>query len=388
MTPKPWRIIGLFFLHAVAGGAIYARIPDIQTALGLSPSQLGLALMGQPVGALAMFLFSASIIERFDPRRIALVTLPLLIISLGLAASEPHPWVLFAAMALYGATFSLTNVAMNVEADRVEAATDRRVMNRCHGIWSLGFLGASLLGTLARGLAIPPAIHLWGLVPLILIGTAIVVYPMQPAPHRPHAGTAKRSRFSLPTLATLGLVGFGLASGVLEGAVRTWSVIFMRDSFDASAWVQTLTLPAMLSAMVIVRLLADRITDRFGPVRVATTLTAVTMAGLLLVVVSPGVPFALAGFALIGAGNCVAFPLMVSAAARLGDRPASDNVAATTLIMQLSGLVSPPVLGWIAQTFGIRITFAIVLPLLVLSLLLANRLSPRLRPIPVLASAP
>lgn len=377
MTTAAWRVIGLFFLHAVAGGAIYARIPDIQTALGLTPSQLGLALMGQPVGALSMFLFSATIIERFDPRRIALVALPLLIISLGFAASAPHAWVLFAAMALYGATFSLVNVAMNVEADRVEAASGRRIMNRCHGIWSLGFLGASLLGTLARGLAISPTLHLWGLVPLILLGVAIVVYPMQPAPHRPHTGTAKRSRFSIPTLATLGLVGFGLASGVLEGAVRTWSVIFMRDSFDAAAWVQTLTLPAMLSAMVVGRLLADRVIDRFGPVRVALTLTAIAMAGLALVVVSPGVLVALLGFAVIGIGNCVAFPLMVSAAARLGDRPASDNVAATTLIMQLSGLVSPPVLGWVAQTFGLRTTFAMLLPLLVLSLALAHKLSPR-----------
>ncbi|MNY75689.1 hypothetical protein D3C86_2150430 [compost metagenome] len=70
------------------------------------------------------------------------------------------PLALFVLLALNGVGFSLTNIAMNVEADRVEAATGARVMNTCHGAWSVGFLLTSLLGATLRGLDVSPAIHL------------------------------------------------------------------------------------------------------------------------------------------------------------------------------------------------------------------------------------
>ena len=62
-----------------------------------------------------------------------------------------NPVALFVLLALNGVGFSLTNIAMNVEADRVEAATSARVMNTCHGAWSVGFLLTSLLGAALRG---------------------------------------------------------------------------------------------------------------------------------------------------------------------------------------------------------------------------------------------
>ena len=67
-----WRIISLFLVHALALGAIHTRIPDLQIQIGLSEAQLGLVLIGQPLGGLAMFLFSAPIIERFGPRLVIL----------------------------------------------------------------------------------------------------------------------------------------------------------------------------------------------------------------------------------------------------------------------------------------------------------------------------
>lgn len=372
----PGRIVALFFLHAVIGGSIFARIPDIQLALGLTEAQLGLTLIGQPAGALTMFLVSSRIIERFGPRAVALVALPVLALAIAIAANAPHAAVLAGAMALYGASFSLSNVAMNVEADRVEASLGRRIMNRCHGAWSIGFLGTALLGTAARGFDVPQTIHLGLLPPLAALVVLVVVWPLRPAPPRPHAGGTTK-RLALPTAATLGLFAFGFSSALLEGGTRTWSIIFMRDTFDAPDWVDTLTLPAMLLAMSIGRMFADRIVERHGPVRVAGVLTVVAMIGLVMVVVSPSLWVAIAGFALVGIGVCVSFPLMLSAAARIGDRPASQNVAATTLMMQLSGLVTPPLMGWIAQTAGIRITFAVLLPFLVLSLVMVRRLAPK-----------
>lgn len=371
-----WRVIALFFTHALAAGAIHTRIPDLQLQIGLSDAQLGLVMMGQPLGGLSMFLFSSAIIERFSPRRVILWLLPLVICTAALATVLLHPLAMFALLAVNGMGFSLSNIAMNVEADRVEAATGLRIMNTCHGAWSIGFLLTSLLGAGLRGLDIAPALHLWGAAPLLIILLFVVVAPMPVMPPRPHAGE-RTSKLALPTLATLGLVAFGLGAGLTEGAARGWAIIYLRDAFDVAAFVESLALPALLVAMAGGRLVADRFIDRFGPVRVARLLSATAIGGMLLLVLAPSAGLALTGFLLVGIGICVLYPLMLSAAARLGDRPASQNVAATTLIFQLVNLGAPALIGAVAQGLGIRTAFALLLPLLALTFAMAGRLAPK-----------
>lgn len=370
-----WRVIALFFVHALALGAIHTRVPDIQLALGLSEAQLGLVLIGQPLGGLGMFLFSSRIIERFGTRAVLLVLLPLVCITAALITVVPSALAMFALMALNGVGFSLTNIAINVEADRIEAATGMRVMNTCHGAWSVGFLATSLLGVALRGLHVSPAIHLWALAPVVIALLFAVVLPMPVTPPRPHAGENTGKRLAWPTLATMGLVAFGLGAGLTEGAARAWSIIFLRDSFEVAAWIESLALPALLVTMALGRLVADRWIDRFGPVRVARVLASIAMGGLMLLVLSPDAGLALVGFALVGFGICVLYPLMLSAAARLGDRPASQNVAATTLIFQFVNLGAPVLIGAVAQGLGIRMAFAMLLPLLALTWLMARKLS-------------
>lgn len=379
MTLSPavrWRVIALFFTHALAAGAIHTRIPDLQLQIGLSESQLGLVMMGQPLGGLSMFLFSSAIIERFSPRRVILWLLPLVICTAALATVLLHPLALFVLLAINGMGFSLSNIAMNVDADRVEAATGARVMNTCHGAWSVGFLLTSLLGATLRGLDVSPAPHLWSMAPLLIVLLFVVVVPMPVMPPRPHAGETAR-KLALPTLATLGLVAFGLGAGLTEGAARGWAIIYVRDTFDVAAFVESLALPALLVAMAGGRLVADRFIDRFGPVRVARVLSAIAVGGMLLLVLAPSAWLALLGFLLVGIGICVLYPLMLSAAARLGDRPASQNVAATTLIFQLVNLGAPALIGAAAQGLGVRLAFAMLLPLLVLTWAMAGRLAPR-----------
>lgn len=379
MTLSPavrWRVIALFFTHALAAGAIHTRIPDLQLQIGLSESQLGLVMMGQPLGGLSMFLFSSTIIERFSPRRVILWLLPLVICTAALATVLLHPLALFVLLAINGMGFSLSNIAMNVDADRVEAATGARVMNTCHGAWSVGFLLTSLLGATLRGLDVSPALHLWSMAPLLIVLLFVVVVPMPVMPPRPHAGETAR-KLALPTLATLGLVAFGLGAGLTEGAARGWAIIYVRDTFDVAAFVESLALPALLVAMAGGRLVADRFIDRFGPVRVARVLSAIAVGGMLLLVLAPSAWLALLGFLLVGVGICVLYPLMLSAAARLGDRPASQNVAATTLIFQLVNLGAPALIGAVAQGLGVRLAFAMLLPLLVLTWAMAGRLAPR-----------
>jgi fucose permease len=249
-------------------------------------------------------------------------------------------------------------------------------MNTCHGVWSVGFLLTSLLGATFRGLHVDPAWHLWGMAPVLLVLLFAVLVPMEAMPPRPHSGEKAR-KLSWPTLATLGLVAFGLGAGLTEGAARAWSIIYLRDNFSVSPFIESLALPALLVAMALGRLMADRFVDRFGPVQFARVLASIAIAGMVMTVTAVNAYVALLGFLAVGAGICVLYPLTLSAAARLGDRPASQNVAAVTLVYQLVNLGAPALIGAVAQGFGVRVAFAMLIPLLVLSFLTAGRLRPR-----------
>lgn len=321
---------------------------------------------------------ASPIVERFGTRAILLAGLPAIVLGMALLALMPSGLGVFVLLVVYGAIYGIANVAMNIEADRVEAASGRRLMNGCHGVWSIGQLLATLLGTLASGAAISPLLHFSALVLPVTLAVLVALGPFAPAPPRAHAGTAgKGPRLAWPTARILLLVAFITGPAILEGALRNWSVIFLRDSFSAASWVNTLSLPVFLLAQSLGRLRADAWVTRFGPVAVARALTGLALLGLVLAVVAPSLPVALLGCLLIGVGVCVTYPLTTSAAAALGDRPASLNVAALTLATQVAVLGAPAALGLVAETFGIRAAFAVSAPLVVLALFLAPALAPR-----------
>ena len=373
---RVFRIRAVFFIHALASGGLYARVAQIQKGLGVDEATLGLVFLGFPVGAILIFLFGSRLVEILGTRRILAACLPALPVATALLAAMPGAIPLFAYFIAYGALYSLPNMAMNIEADRVEAASERRVMNSCHGLWSIGYLLATLLGTLAEGMALSPLAHL-GLLAVPLLPAALwITLGLDAAPPRAHTQQTAQ-RLALPTLAILTLVLFTLGPSLLEGALRNWSVIYMRDSFAAPSWVDTLTLPVFLAAHAIGRLNADRLVTRHGAGTVARGLTCVALGGCVAVVLAPSLWVALAGFLLIGVGVCTSYPLTTSAAARLGDRPSSQNVASLTFATQVILLGAPAMLGWVAGNWGIRNTFTVLLPMIALSIWLARYLQPR-----------
>ena len=92
---------------------------------------------------------------------------------------------------------------------------------------------------------------------------------------------------------------------------------------------------------------------------------------------APTTPIALLGFAIVGLGVSVGFPLAVTAAAGLTDRSASANVAVLSFVALLGFLVGPPVIGLVAEQFDMRLGIACLMPVLLVSLLLTGRLRTR-----------
>ena len=184
---RAFRIRAVFFIHALASGGLYPRIPQIQAMLGVNEATLGVLFLGFPAGAILTFLFGSRLIEVFGTKRVIALCIPVLPVATALLGAIPLPALFFAYFVLYGVVYSLPNTAMNIEADRVDAASGARVMNSCHGLWSVGYLIAKLLGTLAEGVQLSPFAHM-GLLAIPLVPFALwATAGLDPAPARPHA---------------------------------------------------------------------------------------------------------------------------------------------------------------------------------------------------------
>ncbi len=135
LTPQR-LIMAVFFLHAVGLSSLWPRMPDLQARLGAGPGELSPAMPRAAGG---------------DGARRALCREP----RLAVRAAEHHGdrpaaddalialpgWSfdvvsLFVALFVIGLSYPVVDIAMNVEADRIERMGGRRIMSTCHGCWT------------------------------------------------------------------------------------------------------------------------------------------------------------------------------------------------------------------------------------------------------------
>jgi MFS family permease len=372
--PPHVRVYGAFFLYAFGMGGIFPRLSEIQRSLGVAEGALGMALIGTALGTLISLTFASRIVDRVGYRRTILTLIPLMTVFYAIASFATGPLALFCLLFPAGLCIGAVEVIVNVEADRVEHQFGRRIMNRCHAFWSIGFFSAGFLGALMSQVGISPQTHLVIMIPIILVGTALLLGRFDPAPHRTGSNTDTAPHFARPTLAIMVLVAVTLSAMVLEGAGADWSAIYMRDVFSAAPFITGFAVAIGALTQAITRFFADSFVERYSPVAVARVLLTILGIGALLVFAAPVDWIALVGFGMMGVGTSAIFPLAMSAAAQRTDRPAATNVAALAQLSFVAFLLGPPLLGFVAEHWGIRWSFGVGLPLAVLSLLAASSL--------------
>lgn len=270
---------------------------------------------------------------------------------------------------------SFVELGLNVQADTVEKSTGALIMSKSHGCWSLGIMTGSLIGS---GLAALKFEAHWAipLVALVVLPFALLVArqlpTVTPEPH--HSETGKRSPWGLPSLALLGICFFVFGITMTEGAMADWSAVFLRDVFNAPGGAAGLGYSVFAMMVAVGRFGGDRLKTRFGAVSLARGAGILALLGVTILLVAPNESIALIGFAIIGLGVSVGFPLAVSAAASLTDRSSSANVAILSFMALLGFLVGPPIIGFIAEHVEMRIGLAALLPVLAVSLALTGRL--------------
>ena len=372
--PPQQRVYGGFFVYSFCMGSLPPRLPDLQRMMQIEEGALGFGLIGAAAGTLVSLSFSGPILERIGYRRSILTMIPLLALLYAIASFAEGPLSFFVLLFPVGIVIGGIEIILNLEADRTEHMIGYRIMNRAHALWSFGFFSAGIISALVAQSGLSPQIHLFLMVPLVIVGVALILGRFDPAPHRTGTSDEKPPHFTMPTMAIMVLVAVTLSAMIMEGAGIDWSAIYMRDVFAVSPFLSGFAVALGAGAQAVTRFFADPFVERYSPIAVARVLLGVLGVGVLLVFFAPIDWLALVGFALMGVGTSVIFPLAMSAAAQLTDRPAATNVASLAQVSFVAFLLGPPLLGYVAEAFGIRWSFGLGLPLVVLSIVCAGAL--------------
>ncbi len=365
----------VFFLQPIAFGSWLVRIPEVQTALGLGPAGLAVALLGLPCGTLLTLPFAGPLVGRIGARAAILVGFVLYSMAMVLPAFASDATLLFVALMLIGSSMSFVELGLNVQADAVEKATGSMIMTTSHGFWSVGIMAGSLIGSALAALGLEARWAIALVSTLVLPLSIVVALALPVYAESRESGEGKRSAWALPSWALLGICFFVFGITMTEGAMADWSAIFLRDALGAEAGTMGLGYSVFALMVAAGRFGGDTLKRRFGAVTTARICGVLALTGAAILFVTPNTALALIGFGVIGLGVSVGFPLAVTAAAGLTDRAASANVAILSFVALLGFLVGPPVIGFVAEHADIRLGVACVVPALLVSLMLTGRLA-------------
>lgn len=363
--------IAFFAINGAVGFSIMPRLVEIQQRAGLDDAGLGIALAVGTAGGLVVGPIAGVLVHRWGAVAttgiLGLVGLPGLI-GLGFARSGI---AVAAAMFLLLAADAIMDSAMNTRALQIQVAYRRTIVNSFHGWWSLAtIIGSGLgAGSALLGIGLP----VFTLIIAVAAAIATVIAwrfdtadlegsptPTEPAPKRRRAATATMLRGG-----GLALIAFIMLAVTVEDIPVRWGSIYLEDLAVPDGAVDAATLIAiaylvLTTAMTIGRFLGDRVVDRYGQslvVRVSMLLVALAM-GLALLQGS-ALAFIIAS-GVSGLGVATLFPAAMQAASQLPGVTAAMGIAVIAWFSRLGFVLSPLIVGLIAQGAGIRAGLAVM----------------------------
>lgn len=352
----------------LTNGAVFAnlvpRYPEIKADLQLTNTLLGLSVAAFSTGALLAGWAAARFIRRFGAAPVAVAS-SLLLAALTVAAGAAPSAALFAAaLFVAGAVDAVTDVAQNASGLIVQRDYSRSIINSLHATWSVGAVAGGGIAAAALALGIDRVVQL-SITAAVVALLCLLCYPRLPAGPEPVAEpTSEFSRGSLRPAAVwvpvAALAALALAGAFVEDAGSSWAAVYLREDFGAPAAVAATGFIAMVGLQFVGRMLGDRLVDRFSErtvVRAGGLLIAVGMGAALA---WPTVPTTIAGFALAGLGVATAIPAAFHGADNIAGLRPGTGLTIVSWMMRVGFLLSPAVVGVLADALSLRVGLLLV----------------------------
>ncbi len=375
MTPLATRtaallIMAIFALQPMAFGAWLATIPYIKVSLGLGKADLAIALLAMPLALVPALQVASRVVTRVGPRKTFAAMLPVqtaIVLLPFLATGVP---TLFVALALFGTCVAFMEVALNTYSGRLEKTANVMIMSRCHGFWALGVMLGSFLVTAFFAIGPALAVFLVCAVSAALGIWAGLSLPKLAGSQEGRVIKGQKLRDMPRALFFISL--FVLAVTLAEGAMADWAAVYLAERWGAGPEDAGIAVTVFAGFLAAGRFAGDWLRRLLGARGVARFTLSIALVGVVFLTMLPGVAFTFLGFAFIGLGVSIGFPLGVSAVAALDDENEAQNIATMTMIAMGGVLMGPPVIGFLAEAFSLRVALMCLFPSLILALWLTR----------------
>ena len=376
-----------FAIQGATFASIAARLPAIKDDYGFSDfgilTMLAAVAAGSAVGSLVAGLTAA--------RWGSAVTLRIAMAGTSVAAFVAMlggDKVSFIALATcYGTLVGSVDASQNMQGVGVQERYGRSLMTSFYAIYSLAAaLGAGYASlSLALDWSLPTSLAVVAVAGLM--ANLVWMRSLLP-PSADPLEIVTDTPASLPWGPVLLVAVPTFAMWVADSATNVWSGIYLEDGLGAAIEVAPLAILAYQLLLFVVRLFGDRLVGRYGAARLVRVCGWAAVAGLVLIVVAPGVPVVIAGFAVLGAGLSLIPPLAFVAAAHLDPGNADRAVARVNVSNYLGYIVAAFGIAVVAEDVSHRAMFVVPLALVALIPLMARQYTPRLTAAGSAAPAP
>jgi Major Facilitator Superfamily len=292
---------------------------------------------------------------------------PLYLIAVVLPALAVDMVTLLLAVTAVGAANGVLDIAMNSQGVAVERTLGRRLFSSLHAAFSFGALAGAGSAAAVAAAGVDPLPHLAA---AGVVSAALGVVLARGLVR--DEGRTEGPRFARPShrLAALGAIAF--CALMAEGAVFDWSGVYLAGEAEAAPGAAPLGLTAFSLTMGVGRLAGDPIAERIGAGTAVRCGALIAALGLGLALAHPVPAGAIAGFAVMGLGLSVVFPLALRAAGMQGDA-AGPSLAAVSTVGYVGFLAGPPLIGSLAEASSLRAALSLVAGLCAVAALAARR---------------
>ena len=357
-----------FAAMGVLWGTFAAVFPDLKAMLGVDEARMGVLILLTPIAAVAAMLAAPRI-----GAGLGRVALPVAAGMMALAFVIPgHMSVhLFFAVAMMGcgAATGLTDVLMNARTAQIENERGLHLMNLCHAAYSFGYAGAAIGTGVLRGWDWPPH-WVMGTMAAVALLLALATWERDGRIH----GLTRPKGMAGGGLGLLPVVGGAMVmvAFLTENAAENWSALHIEKTLGGSPAQGAMGPAALALTMGFARLAGQGLAGRVEPYFLLKLGAVIAAIGAMIASQAMSPMMAYGGFIVMGIGSSVIAPTAFSLVGRLA--PPEDRaraVARATLLGYFGYFFGPPMLGFIAGSFGLRAAFVFAAAMLLAVLVLA-----------------
>ncbi len=361
-----------FFVNGAVVASYVPRLPEIRTEIDADLATVGQILALSTIGGVIGSALVGRATAALGSKRTMLAGAAFIVVLLPLVALVSEPWHLFVVLFAIHAGDVLTDVAMNMQASRLSARRSVPVMNRLHGMWSLGTVVGGLAAALMAELEVGLGTHLVGASVVLLAALLFVAPGLLPTDPSPDPDRDPSRRAAGRIVLVFGALG---AAAILPEMINSdWAAFRMTDDLGTSESFAGLAYVAFTVGMVMGRMTGDTIAARFGGGTLLGLATGLAVAGTGIATLLESNASVFVGLLLAGLGVSVMFPQLYDRAAR-SSRPGAA-LGALTAGIRVSLLAFPALVGALADSdaFTVGESIAVVvIPASLAVLVLSHR---------------